>query len=117
MIKTDWSTTFFKFHYANPHMWLAYCHYAKEAYDAARIHGLDPRFSTKLLNERIRWEAMLKGDKDHITTNSLTAYYARLLMWKYPEYRNSFTLKRIDIDGQSDLHDVTTWNKFYWSRF
>jgi len=118
MAKKDWSKEFYTFYNKNPAIWASYCKYAKQAHDAAVANGRQPKFSTKLLNERIRWEDMLSaGPGTYKTTNSLTAYYARLLMWKYPQYRGSFALKRVDVDGTCDLNDISTWNRFYWSRF
>jgi len=111
MARKDWATLFIKYHAENPHMWDAYQDAAADAFQYS------DKFSTKLLNERIRWEARKIANTDFKTTNSFTAYYARLLMWRFPQYMDSMVLKRIDIDGECNLRDINTWNKQYWNQF
>jgi len=103
---------FIKYHQANPQIYRAFLYFA----DQVQQKGYK-KIGAKMLAERIRWETMINTGNKYKVQNSYTAFYARLLMVKVPSMRNLFRLKRINIDGQSDLYDIRTWNSSYWSQF
>jgi len=101
-------------HYRNnPQLWTAIVKYSLELQKARNRGGL------RTVMERIRWDTMIGvGQKPYKISDRYTAYYARLLMWKYPVFRGFFRLKRVQIDGtSSDIYDVSTWNQIYWNQF
>lgn len=105
---------FKEYFFENPDMWDAYKKFAGVA-----LNANPKRISIGMVAERIRWETTVtSGSGKYKVRSNFRAFYARLLMWKYPQYRGKFTLLKIDIDGASkDIQDVSTWNVPYWSQF
>lgn len=105
---------FLQYHKRNPHVFHAYLRYTWQLHKA----GVQ-RKSISMITERIRWESATRGDDLFKINNDYRAFYARLLMWKVPEFRESFQLRDSAIDGPGtvDLHDVSTWDPYYWSKF
>lgn len=104
---------FITYFHENPDMWAAYQKFA------AQNAKYSKRMSITMISERIRWETVISSTSGkYKVRNSFRAFYARLLMWKYPEYRGRFTLLRIAIDGKSkDIQNIATWNAPYWNQF
>ena len=109
------SVDFLHYHNANPQVFAAYTR-------AARMVPRGKKVGAKLLAERLRWESIidLKSTGEFKIQNSFVSLYARLLMWRFPEFRGMFNLKHIAIDGPKDavnLENVRTWNQTYWNGF
>ncbi len=81
---------FDEFHTLNPSVYTLFKKFAFEAIKAGR-----KRLSTKLIVERMRWEAYVdtaQTDEFKINNNH-TAYYARLFMSDYPAYKDFFVTR------------------------
>ncbi len=81
---------FVEFHVKNPDVYALFKKFAFEALKAGR-----KRLSTKLIIERIRWESYIKTQQtdEFKINNNHTAYYARLFMEDYPQYKDFFATR------------------------
>ena len=90
---------FLAFHAANPHV---YAHFKKFA--AQAIKAGVKRMSSKLIIERIRWEAAVSttgagwsvaGKKAFLIDNRFTCHYSRMFMKDYPKAGAIFEIRTI----------------------
>jgi len=65
-----------------------------------------------MLTERIRWQTMVQSTGAYKVQNSYRAFYARLLMWKFPIYAGRFKVKHIDVDLEDGSLDPIYWGQF-----
>ena len=80
---------FAAFHAANPHVADALERLAEQWFAAGNA-----KCSTKLLMERARWEFGISGTgDDYRLNNNWTAFYARLLIARRPEWADAFALR------------------------
>jgi len=78
-----------EWHQANPHVYELFKAFTFQAID--RGHK---RLSAWLVVNRIRWETTVETNgEDFKISNNFIAYYARLFMEGYPEYRGFFRTK------------------------
>ncbi|MDD5510457.1 MAG: hypothetical protein PHI12_06590 [Dehalococcoidales bacterium] len=88
---------FWEFHNSNPEVYRLLVRYAHEWRDA---RGINARIGMKALFERVRWEIGLRkrehhdGDKEFKLNNNYTAFYARFIMFNYPELKGMFALRK-----------------------
>lgn len=98
--RPDWMRTpkgeqFLAWHEANPWVFEKMCDLARE-YQAANT---SERCSTKMLMERLRWEALTAADLialggAPVLNNVWTPYLARLMMMR-PEFEGMFELRAL----------------------
>ena len=81
------------YHKANPQIYTMFKRFTNEAIKSKR-----PRYSSKMIVERIRWETMIKADKGFKISNDMTAFYSRLWMLENPT-KKLFNTKRSALDG------------------
>ena len=81
------------YHKANPQIYAMFKRFTNEA-----IRSKRPRYSSKMIIERIRWETMIKADKGYKISNDMTAFYSRLWMLENPT-KQLFKTKRSVLDG------------------
>jgi len=81
---------FVAYHSANPHIWQEF---EKRALNA--IHSGENRLFAKAIMEDIRRDPKVNKQGEYKVSNSMTAYYARSFIIKYPHHRNKFVLKTI----------------------
>lgn len=78
------------YHKANPDIFKMFFEFASEILRTGR-----KQYSAKTIMERIRWEKDLKNSKeDFKINNNYTAYYARGLMQRYPEFIGFFEIRQ-----------------------
>ena len=77
------------FHRTNPHVLRSLIKLTSDLHEA----GFN-RIGMKMLFEVLRWQTMLetRGD-DFRLNNNYTAYYARLLMHRRPEFKGMFAVR------------------------
>lgn len=86
------------YHKANPQIYAMFKRFTNEA-----IRSNRPRYSSKMIVERIRWETMIKADKGYKISNCMTAFYSRLWMLENPT-KQLFKTKRSILDGLKLKH-------------
>jgi hypothetical protein len=86
------------YHKANPQIYAMFVRFTNEA-----IRSKRPRYSSKMIVERIRWETMIKADEGYKITNDMTAFYSRLWMLENPT-KQLFKTKRSALDGLKLKH-------------
>ncbi|MBO9522336.1 MAG: hypothetical protein J7518_12435 [Nocardioidaceae bacterium] len=81
---------FAAFHDANPHVADALEHLAAQWLTHRDHVGM------KALFERLRWESGIRTEGDpYVLNNNYTAYYARLLIDRRPEWASAFRLREL----------------------
>jgi hypothetical protein len=83
----------------NPEVWDLFVKYSFEAAESRR-----QRFGVRAISERIRWFCTVETtSNDNFKLNDHhTPYYARLLMWVYPELDGLFSIKDARFQGNKD---------------
>lgn len=81
------------YHKANPQIYAMFKRFTNEA-----IRSKRPRYSSKMIVERIRWETMIKAEHGYKISNCMTAFYSRLWMLENPT-KKLFNTKRSIMDG------------------
>jgi hypothetical protein len=81
-----------KFHIANPGIY--------ELFKKFALHLIEDKsqkkISSKLIINRIRWEIYVETTgKDYRINDAFTAYYARLFVNDFPQYRNTIELREL----------------------
>jgi len=85
---------FAAFHAANPHVADALEHLAEQWLAAGHS-----RVGMKALVERLRWESGIRTAGDaYVLNNSYTAFYARLLIERRPEWADAIQTRRAMAD-------------------
>ena len=108
----NYAKEFVTYFQENPEMWDMYQRFGLEAAKTRK------RFGIGMIAERIRWESMIHGTGEYKVQSNFRAFYARLLLWKYPlKFDGLFQFKRIPIDGEASLYDITEWDQDYWGQF
>jgi hypothetical protein len=91
---TSWER-FRDYHATNPQIYAAFRWYALEARRAGR-----KRMGMKALVERARWDTTVTAhDGSFKLDNSMTAFYARILMENNPELRGFFETRQSRAEG------------------
>lgn len=86
---------FERFHFDNPRVFEVLESLVEEW--VARF-GITP-LGIRMLWERARWELIVEtATADYKLNNNYTGYYARLLIWHHPEWRDLFELRRSPAD-------------------
>lgn len=90
---SDLERQFAQFHAQNPHVYRAFERFACEAMRSGQ------RIGAKAIWERMRWHLMMETS-EHVNggfklNNNLTAYYARELMRRRPEFCGFFEIRRV----------------------
>jgi hypothetical protein len=84
---------FAEFHRENPHVYRAFERFACEALRSGH------RVGAKAIWERMRWHLFMETsegrDGGYRLNNNLTAYYARELMRRRPEFAGFFEIRRV----------------------
>jgi len=89
---TDLKKKFITYNSKNPAVWQLFKKYTLMAIKSGR-----KTYSAKAIFERIRWFHEIEG-RDSLgfkLSNNHTAYYSRLFMERYPQYRGFFKLKAV----------------------
>jgi hypothetical protein len=86
------------YHKANPQIYAMFKRFTNEA-----IRSKRPRYSSKMIVERIRWETMIKAEHGYKISNCMTAFYSRLWMLENPN-KKLFNTKRSILDGLKLKH-------------
>lgn len=86
------------YHKANPQIYAMFKRFTNEA-----IRSKRPRYSSKMIIERIRWETMIKAEHGYKISNCMTAFYSRLWMLENPT-KKLFNTKRSILDGLKLKH-------------
>ena len=86
------------YHKANPQIYAMFKRFTNEA-----IRSKRPRYSSKMIVERIRWETMIKAEHGYKISNCMTAFYSRLWMLENPT-KKLFNTKRSILDGLKLKH-------------
>ena len=85
--KKDW----WEWHKANPEVWQYFEKFSLEAIQRGR-----KKISHWLIINRIRWEVnIVTTGEDFKISNDYIAFYARLWIALYPQYKDLFTIKRM----------------------
>ena len=84
-----WSKkNFEKHHEANPQVYRAFVHYAKEA---AKVR---PYYSAKAIFHRVRWHSLIEEKQSEFKIDDgWISHYARKFMEDYPEHDGFFKLR------------------------
>jgi hypothetical protein len=86
---------FAAFHEANPHVADALEHLADQWFAAG-----NKRASVDALFHRLRWESGITTQGDpYVLNSSYTAFYARLLIARRPEWASAFALRKSVADS------------------
>lgn len=94
---------FFEFHKKNPKVFGLFSRFAIEAAASGRTH-----FGAKAIMERVRWEVDINTvgeNHDFKLNNNHTAYYARLFMKAYPEYKDFFRTRVVSMAANTLSHN------------
>ncbi len=89
---------FFMFHRENPQVFRRLLDLARERVALQKALGIKPRLGAKALWERLRWDMEFTGptSRPFKLNNSLTAYYARLIVETYrEEFEGVFELREL----------------------
>lgn len=82
---------FIDYHHKNPDLYSLFERFAFEAKGSGR-----QRFSIWMIANRARWYSMIATHgKEFKVSNDYLACYARLLIWKNPEFEGFFQLKEM----------------------
>lgn len=87
---------FIAFHDANPDVYAAMCHFARDWRRRGRPHiGVD------MLLGRVRWEMSIRTNRvdEFKISNDHKPFYARLIMYQEPDLEGVFVLKKADTSG------------------
>lgn len=89
---TDLKKKFLIYHNANPKVWKLF-----KKYTFIIIASGKSTYSAKAIFERIRWYHDIEGrdDRGFKLSNNHTAYYSRMFVSAFPEYRDFFRFKRV----------------------
>jgi len=95
---------FKKYHEENPEVWDLIQKFSFEAIDKGHKN-----YSIAGIIERVRWETqvVINGEHKFKISNSYRAFYARLFMYSYQEYKGFFHLR-----GQEEFITRKKWEKF-----
>jgi hypothetical protein len=81
---------FCEFHAANPQIWTLFERFALQITSSAR-----PRYSGRLIFERIRWHVNVETAGDEVKINNdFAPYYTRMFIAKHPLAGAAFALRR-----------------------
>lgn len=98
----------------NAEKWLAFHRHNPHVADAleslaAQWLAHNPRASAKALVERLRWESGVRTEGGaYQFDNRHTAFYARLLVTRHPEWATCFNLRKAEADETSEID----WTRF-----
>lgn len=82
------------YHKENPHIYSRFEYYTFEAISAGRT-----RFGSQMILERLRWYEIVEAKNDKFKINNdMGAYYSRLFMNQYPEYKGIFNIRKSKLD-------------------
>lgn len=89
---------FERFHGRNPHIFELFVRFAREQLDAGRKY-----YSIRAIEERIRRETrVVTEDEDGFKLNTnFNAFYSRMIMETYPEFKDFFRTKGSVADQKS----------------
>lgn len=92
---------FLRYHLENPQIYSYFKRYAKQAKEA----GFE-KYSAKAIFERIRWYITVERKKSDgfKVNNNYTAFYARMLMNKEPEFEGFFELREQKHEKKEKVH-------------
>ena len=99
---------FWRFHYANPHVYRLLSFFAQQWIQTGRR-----KCSIRLLGERVRWELGIStnSDDEFLLNDHTLAYYSRLWMMEHPELPEFFNIRAIR--GGTflfrDQNEVASW--------
>ena len=87
---------FQRYHAENPQVWKEFKRAAFEAWNA----GIR-KYGAKGIMEQVRWHTAIQTQGSFKVSNNFTAYYARILAQKHPQFKEFFTFKEVrGINGQ-----------------
>jgi hypothetical protein len=59
------------------------------------------RLSAKFILEIVRYEIIMEKTDKYMINNNFTAYYGRLFVEEFPEHKNKFEFRKINLEMSS----------------
>lgn len=95
MRSSDLWVQFAEWHEANPHVWLLFVRFTREAILSGRKH-----YSARDIIHRIRWHTNveLRSTDEFKINNNLSPYYARIFIACFPQHGRLFELREAEVN-------------------